>query len=289
MSKLNIAVYAEGCVYPASAQQPVVTTILQLQQSGFTTAILGLFHIGLNSGSGSPVNTGDLSFNDQLIISEGAYVGDTSWPDLVGSMLGGAVSQVCASVGGGGVGDFQNIQTIYESNGNSFDNTNLLLSFQILRKELPAISVIDMDCEDNYDSQSFVAFCQMLVGIGFGITFCPYQNQPFWTAALSALNASSPGVVKWWNLQCYDGGGDNTPANWAQAIAEVLPGFSPNDFIVAGNWTQVTPATVQTTLQNFDDQSCLGGAFIWTLDAMIANDTLTEYAGAIAAGLGGGS
>lgn len=279
MSTLNIAVYAEGCVYPASAQpsQPVKDTIGQLQQSGFTTAILGLFHIS---------STGDLSFNDESIISEGAYVGDPSWPGLVGSIPGGSVSQLCASIGGGGVGDFANIQAIYESNGNSFNGTNLLLNFQALASTFPAISIIDMDCENTYDLQSFVAFCQMLAGIGFGITFCPYEAQSFWTSALSSLNTSSPGAVKWWNLQCYDGGGSNIPADWAQAIAEALPGFSTDGFIVAGNWTQATPGQVQSTLNGFDDTACLGGAFIWTLDAMIADGTQAEYAQAIVAGLG---
>ena len=38
----------------------------------------------------------------------------------------------------------------------------------------PAIDGIDMDCEETYDVPSFAAFCKMLIGIGFGITFCPY-------------------------------------------------------------------------------------------------------------------
>ena len=90
------------------------------------------------------------------------------------------------------------------------------------------IALIDMDVENTYDQTSFVAFCQMLAGIRFGITFCPYGSVSFWVNSLAAFNQSNPGAVKWWNLQCYDGGNLNDPAQWAQAIVTKIRTFNPH-------------------------------------------------------------
>ena len=288
MMKLNFAVYAEGCMYPASASiQPVKTTISQLQQSGFKTAILSLFHIGRDYAISPKQVMGDIYFNNTPVISKGSYVGDPIWPGLINSMIGGTVTRVCASVGGGGVMDFETIQKIYEGNGNSFANTNLMGNFQYLRKTFPTISIIDMDCEETYDQASFVAFCQMLIGMGFGITFCPYTYQSFWTGSLAALNTSNPGAVKWWNLQCYDGGGGNDPANWATAITQAVPGFSTVGYILAGDWTNDTPSEVQALMGTFNKELCVGGGFIWTLDNIISSTTsMKAYVDAISVGLG---
>lgn len=268
MSNLNIAVYAEGCMYPSgpNGQSAVSTTITQLQQSGFTTAILGLFHIDAS---------GDISFNNTKVFSDGGYVGQMSWPDLVNGIPAGTVttvSTICASIGGGGVGDFANIKSIYAT-PDSPEKDNLISNFQKLRATFPVISIIDMDCEDAYDVPSFVAFCQTLIGLGFGITFCPYTAQDsFWNPSLAALNSSSPGAVKWWNLQCYDGGGVNAPGVWATSIVEAIPGFLCNGFILAGDWTDDSPAQVTSLMEQFKAETCVGGGFIWTLDQIIQNN-----------------
>src|SRR5690606_4837399 len=107
------------------------------------------------------------------------------------------------------------------------------------------------DCEDNYDLPSFVAFCQLANSLGFDLTFCPYTYQQFWTSALQQLNNTNKGAMKWWNLQCYDGGQGNQPSQWAQAIAEAIPGFDTTAFIVAGDWTNDSPALVQSLMKSF--------------------------------------
>ncbi len=294
MSKLNYAVYAEGYLYPttAPASQPVSSTISQLRQSGFATAILGLFHIGRDYSISPTQIMGDIYFNNTLIVSNGSYVGDPSWPTLINGMVGGSVQRVCASIGGGGVMDYETIQKIYAGNGNSFAGTNMERNFVVLRKTFPSISIIDMDCEETYDQDSFVAFCQMLIGLGFGITFCPYTYQSFWTGSLAALNASNPGAVKWWNLQCYDGGMGNDPADWATAITQAIPGFSTGGFILAGDWTNDEPSGVQALMGSFKNESSVGGGFIWTLDQIIEQQPKTPlasmkaYVNAISVGLG---
>jgi len=318
MSVLNIAAYASGCIYPTTSPiQPVSTTISQLKQSGFTTAILGLFHIGRDYKISPTQIMGDLYFNDTLVISKGVYVGDSSWPGLVESMIGGTVTQLCASIGGGGgVMDFQTIMKIYQHNGNSFSATNLMENLKCLRKTFPSISIMDMDCEDEYDSASFLAFNQMLIDIGFGITFCPYTSMSFWTDSLKALNTSNPGAVKWWNLQCYSGGSGNNPSNWASAITQAIPGFPTAGYILASDWSRYLvynngvpqywggdcPSGVQQLMGQFKGQTCVGGGFIWMLDYIVAYQynsgemkdpqdcdnaaKMTAYVNAMTAGLG---
>jgi hypothetical protein len=294
MSNLNIGLYAEGYMYPSTApsSQPVSTTITQIQQSGFTTAILGLFHIGRDYAITPAQIMGDIYFNETLVVSQGSYVGDPTWLGLLAGMIGGTVTQVCASIGGGGVMDYETIQKIYEGNGYSFTGTNLMKNFQRLRNEFPAISVIDMDCEETYDQASFVAFCQMLSGMGFSITFCPYTNQRFWIGSLATLNTSNPGAIKWWNLQCYDGGHGNDPGAWATEIAQAIPGFSTNGYILAGDWTDDSPSAVQSLMEGFKGEAAVGGGFIWTLDQIIQQDpadptaVMKTYAAAISGGLG---
>ena len=285
MNTPTIAVYALGCLYPTPTHQPVPDTIAQLQASGFNTVILSLFHIA-GDGVAAPRQPGDLSFNDTPVISGGVYVGDPSWPALVAQLRGGGVETVCASIGGGGVSDFANLAWISEANGQSFANTTVEANFAAFRTTFPAVTIIDMDCEDMYDQRSFVAFCQMLAGLGFDLTFCPYTATDFWTASLKALEATNHGAVLWWNLQCYDGGGGNSPVPWAAAIQQALPGFSTDGFIVAGDWTNDTPADVTALLQSFNADASLGGGFLWTADALVGQPgAMTTYAQAIAAGL----
>lgn len=280
-----IAVYAEGVMYPATASQSVHTTIDRLQQSGFNTPILGLFHIGRDYDITPAQITGDIYYNDTLVISQGSYVGSSSWPGLVDSLVGGSVRRVCASFGGGGVLDFQTLKRIYQGNGNSYAGTNLQANLEVLRHMFPSISVIDMDCEETYDQPSFVAFCQLLIALGFKTSFCPYMNQGFWTGSLATLNASNPGKVAWWNLQSYDGGAGNEPGQWASAITAAIPGFDTAGYIVVGDWTNDSPSDVENLLRGFTNAPSLGGGFMWTLDDMISAGTLDAYATAIQAGL----
>ena len=89
-----------------------------------------------------------------------------------------------------------------------FCGTQLEKNCEVFRATFPAIDGIDMDCEETYDLPSFVAFSKMLAGMGFNLTFCPYDTNQmnFWTTALVQIEQAYPDVVKWWNLQCYDGG-----------------------------------------------------------------------------------
>lgn len=275
MTSPIVAAYAEGVLYP-SAQSPggPAKAIQVFQHSGFNTMILGLFHVD---------RAGNIFFNDTAIIQNGQYVGDKSWPATVASIIGGSVTTVCASIGGGGVLDYTNIEAIYQANNGSFEGTALATNLTALHKLFPSISIIDLDCEECIQDSTLVGFCELLAGIGFKITFCPYNNQDFWVNALASLQTIAPGAVVWWNLQCYDGGSGNQPSDWSKAITATIPGFQTDGYIVAGDWTQDDPQQVQQMLSGFATDPSLGGGFIWTLDKMLEPKppTVKEYAAAI--------
>ena len=44
--------------------------------------------------------------------------------------------------------------------------------------------------------------------------------------------------MKWWNLQCYDGGDTNKPQDWRDAIIKRIPDFNTDRFILASDWSR---------------------------------------------------
>lgn len=268
-TSLKIGAYGEGILHPPKLKKHTST----IQNAGWDTILIGLFHISVS---------GEIGFNNEQIISkEKGYFGDKNWGSQLTTLLTGSkVKTLIASFGGGGVGDFNNIKNIYNDNNQSFSRTNLESNFKTFKKTFPMISALDMDCEDEYDQVSFVAFCQMLISIGFEITFCPYDyfsEINFWTSSLAKLEKSNPGKVLRFNLQCYDGGGSNTPKEWAKKIQEAIPAFNTDGFIWAGDWSRNynkniaqwvgnCPSDMQTHLAEFKGETSVGGAFLWTID-----------------------
>lgn len=281
----NIAVYEAGALAPDKIYQNLDAA----RSAGWTTIILGLLHIGRQEIQGQQY--GDIVYGDgQIVVQDGAWMlPDLSWPDAIARLKqDGPITQIYASFGGGGVEDYKSLQHIYVTNGNSFAGTPLERNFQLFKENCPAIDGIDLDCEETYDPASFVAFCEMLAGMGFGLTFCPYSTGEFsfWTGALAALNASAPGSVKWWNLQCYDGGVGNDPGQWAAAIRDAIPGFTTDGFILAGDWNDDTPAQVEYLFSGFAAEPSVGGGFIWDMNSILtAGGSMADYVAAIRAGL----
>ncbi|HYE28097.1 MAG TPA: hypothetical protein VEA61_07670 [Allosphingosinicella sp.] len=291
MSTPIIAAYGQGQLAPTEIDQ----NLAAVQQAGWTTIILGLFHIG-RPGVGNQA-LGDIVFNDPIVITGGNLSEEyQGWPDQIAQLKqGGSITRIYASVGGGDtVIDFTTIQHIYEQNNYSFSGTALEQNFLAFRDDFSAIDGIDLDCEDNYDQPSFNAFCSMLAGMGFSLTFCPYDRlqKTFWANALKATNGISPGAVKWWNLQCYSGGAGNYPQDWANAIASAIPGFPTAGFIVAGDSADYRPDEVQSLIAGFSGEPSLGGGFVWTLDNIIESQstsqyTMADYVAAVRNGLAG--
>lgn len=291
------AAYAASCLYAVSNEDVprVQRNVQAIRTSGLNTVILGLFHIGRDFDIEPKQRLGDIYFNDTLVFSQGQYVGygsgpgsTTSWGQLIASLAsGGAIGQTLASIGGASdvIYDFRAIQKIYETNNDSFEGTNLQRNFVRLRSVLPSVGIIDMDNEETFSAsrESFTAFCQMLIRIGFGITFCPFTDSTFWTDSLKVLSSSNPGAVKWWNLQAYAGGGGNDPQQWANAISQALPNFDTTGYIVGSDWSRFynTDArawqgdfpfstcpgeSVYTLFKPWANEPAIGGGFLWNAD-----------------------
>lgn len=276
MSSQYIAGYGEGAFYPPYLEKnsPAVLT------AGWTTIMLGLFHID---------SDGCIYFNDTIIFQDGTYVGDSDWISQLDALhhpSSGNGIELIASFGGGGVGDFTNLAAIYAANQNSFAGTNVEKNFTCLASTMNGVvTAVDMDVEDDYDSPSFVALCELVAGLGLKITFCPYTNQQWWTAALQQVEGASPGSVVRWNLQCYSGGTGNDPSQWATAITDQIPGFDTNGYILASASADLSPQEVTQALTSYQDEATVGGAFIWTIDEIMNRGTsgqsMADYVEAI--------
>ena len=292
----TLAVYVQGDIYPGGGNDPAAV-VTAITGSKLTTPILALCHVNCSPATcpngKSPANSkdGDITFNDTLIVSGGQYVGDPSWPATVKSLRAGNVTEIYASFGGYGVPDYSRIRTLMKKYGTG-PGSPLYENFACLKSTLQ-IDGIDFDDEDSYDQNTVVQFAQMLIGLGYKITFCPYTSQSFWAGCIQALGASN---VAWLNLQCYAGGKSNDPGGWTGMGVPVVAGVCSN---CCCEQTTCSVSDVQavytlwTTGQGSVSSNCwsgtssgavtLAGGFIWTY-ADIASD-LDGYVNAMAAGL----
>lgn len=261
MSTITTAIYGGGPFY--SGGTPVID---DLKGSGFTTVVAWALHV-------SP--TGDLIFNDPTIVSGGQYVGESDWPELLANLKRGetSVNRLLFSIGGWGVGDFPNIQALIQSQGTGPDSI-LYRNFQALKEAIPTIDGIDLDDETLYDQSTTVQFSQMLNTLGYEVTFCPYTMTDFWVDCLYALNSQTPGLVTGFNLQCYAGGGGNTPQPWIDAIAQRMgSGFPAASFVYPGLWCRngdgcaagECPGDISSQFASWKSSGIQGG-FIWLYD-----------------------
>lgn len=297
MSVPRAGIYGGGPLY--SDGEPLID---ELRASGFTDVIAWALHVNLSDED--PSQNGDLVFNDKLLVHDRQYVGDPAFPGMLARLKESptSVDRLLLSVGGAPpwVKDFATIQTLIgegaqKPGGILYDN------FQVLRAEFPMIDAIDFDAEDAYDQPSLVAFAQMLHAQGWGVTFCPYEGIPFWVGCLTALNTQeTPDLVTAFNLQCYDGGGSNNPADWVSAVAAAMPsGFDANGFVAPGLWCRHDdscaegdcPDAMTTKLSGWGSNA----GWVWLLDDVIhcqgstvcapGGTTAHDYAQAILAGV----
>lgn len=289
---ITTAIYGGGPFY--SGGQAVID---DLKSSGFTTVIAWSVHVN---------TSGDLIYNDPTIVSNGAYIGDPGWPALLADLKSGStsVNRLLFSVGSGGTSDFTNIQTLIQQQGTG-PSSILYQNFAALKSAIPTIDGIDFDDEDNYDQDTIVQFAQMLAGLGYQITFCPYTMMSFWAGCLSALNSPGPNPVTGYNLQCYSGGSGNVYAipQWIASVQGAMgSGFDAAAFISPGLWCRngsncmqgECPDQIESQFNTWKPDGIEGG-FIWLYDDIEkceqkntcsgAPMTTAAYAGAIANGL----
>jgi len=320
MSDLNTIIYAGNGLGPAN----IARNTNEVHESGFKTVLLGLFHIGRGSGAKDPIpgqKTGDIIFNNPndpsdpgvIVVSDAEYVGPSAWlgqlQQLFAAKSGkGMVKLMGSSIGGSGspqppygVQDYQTIWGNFISNGSIGTGTVLYRNFVVLKKVLPFIRFVDFDCEEfesgyypDYSwNQTLTAFGNMLKEIGFSMTFCPYIYMSDWMDVPRSLYVPQEPTVLWMNLQCYDGGGSNDPAEWAAAVNDTGLGINGASFTVPGLWCcktskpecgSIPPAVKDTfTAWKKDEKIALQGGFIWNYDDILVNQSSTtcdpSYAG----------
>ncbi|MEI2431052.1 PKD domain-containing protein [Lysobacter yananisis] len=263
------------------------TVINDLKASGFTTVFLWSIHIEDN---------GDLVYNDIPIVKNGAYTGsDSDWPARLASLKTAptSVKRVEVSIGAWGVPDFERMAKL--ANGTAAgcgstivcgtgSNSILYRNFQAL-KTVTGADAVNFDDESHYNVADTTTFGNMLVGLGYKITFAPYTNQSFWRGVKDNLGASVDRIY----LQVYDGGAGNNPATWNTAMGmTVMPGLwtKHGSGCSAGD----SPASVQSRMAGWKTSAGINGGFLWLYDDIQkcwAQGTSAQYAAAINNALSG--
>ena len=247
-------VYVGGEFYPPSAD-----TELAAKQSGFNTMFLFTMQIQSN---------GDIRYNDTPVVTNGVYVGDTTWKTRLAAVKNdGRITRIEAVIGSYGSGSFDAIKTYVNAQGTG-PTSILYKNFQVLINNT-GVDAFQFDDEGTYDVASSVAFGKMLAGMGVKVTFVPYTAQSYWVSVRNLLGSA---VVDAIYLQCYDGGQYNDPGQWNQAFGngvKVYPGLWGN-----------TSTVSQTVAQMRSWQQALGmnGGFMW-LNGTLTGDGNAEQWG----------
>jgi hypothetical protein len=279
----NVALYGSG-LFGRNLAPLNSTQLTAVQGSGFTTLILWALHVDA---------AGDFNYNDTPIVVGGNFTNQYSYlPALLTELkASGTVNQILFSLGGWGVGDFDNIKTLFAEPNNAGKAT-LIKSFNALAAALP-IDGFDFDLEPTDHvytpyADTVVELSLLLAGVAGGVvTYCPYEESDFWLGCVESAyqqNQSQP-VVSWFNLQCYAGGGGNDPNQWVTDVSNVASqcGIAdPNAFIVPGYDAGSGPAAI---CQNFPTLKVKGG-FIWNSSGVFASGSPpSDYAQAVTNGL----
>ncbi|HEY5912909.1 MAG TPA: lysyl endopeptidase [Verrucomicrobiae bacterium] len=262
------AVFGGGPFYSGGA-----SVMNALRSSGFTTVILWCIHVD--------ASTGNLILNDQLVVANGAYVGNAAWPGQLATLRTAptSVNRIEVSVGSWGVNDFQSIQTLMNSQGTN--TTSILYRNFLALKTVTGAAAVDFDDETLYDVTTTVKFGRMLSSIGYKLTLCPYTNPAFWQSVYSQLGNA---VVDAVYLQCYAGGAGNNPSSWNSYFGgmKVTPGLwcAHGTCCAEGD----TPASVSSKILAWKNAAAIPGGFMWLYDDMLScssRGTAAGYAAAI--------
>jgi len=248
-------------------------TMNALRSSGYTTVNLWTLHVYADAG-------GSLIYNDQLVVANGAYVGNAAWPAQLATLKTAptSVKRIEWSVGSWGANDFLAIKTLMDTYGTNPDS--LLYRNFLALKNATGADAIQFDDETQYDVTTAVRFGRMLSAIGYKVALCPYTNPTFWQ---SVYNQLGTGIVDAVYLQCYAGGAWNDPATWNSYFTgtKVIPGmWCRHDGGTAGS----SASQVQAQMTSWRSSAGITGGFMWLYDDMLSfssGDTPAAYAMAI--------
>lgn len=262
---IETRMYAGGAF--ARGGDPAVDDIIK---SGYSTLINWALHVNGN---------GDLVLNDITLVTGGIYkeAPNVKLAERLAKIRKAGL-QIGFSVGGYGVGDFGNIQSLMAGSVPSAGNV-LYDNFAALKAAMynagAAIDFIDFDYEESISDvpQTLANFSHMLANIGYGsVNFCPPWQMGMWQQTYQLiLSQIGRDFVSAVNLQCYSGGSGNNPDDWGKMIASVggkallIPGLATWKAQPGGWWngqTHQMGGSVETTpnvamYQGADWSNCL--------------------------------
>jgi hypothetical protein len=286
MSNYNLVLYGSGLFgnnnNPTTNQQQCTA----VRNSGFSTVILWTLHVH---------NNGDFYYNNTAIVQSGAF-SEANFhylPPLVRSLkTGGTVNKVLFCIGSADAGDYRGIAALLQTRQG---RATLQKNFSALIQALP-LDGFDFDLEEfDQDYTATIIGLSLMLSRDLNaptITYCPYNEEDFWFNCLAEVYDQNNGqqVVRWMNLQCYAGGGNNDPDQWVADLQAYSKQTAPlgisdaNAFIVAGYDAGDQPAGIK---QDFSGKKIQGG-FIWnSTEIFQSGSTPVDYAQAVAQGLGG--
>ena len=260
---VDSGIYGGGVFYAHNT----AANIVEIKNAGFTEVIV--WNIAVNT-------SGDLNFNYEfLLCSNGSYVGNSVHPDFPGNMASlkqAGITRITFSIGSSNVGVFQAIKGLVNAQGTG-PGSILYKNFQALKAAVPSVDAIDFDDENCYDQSSMVKFAVMLGNLGYKVSLCPYTNSNFWKSVASQANSQLPGVIDRVHLQCYAGGGGNSPnSTWNFGSVPVEPGLWDSDD---------TPSAVGSKIGAWKNQYQIIGGWMWLYDDFAGSGKAAQYASAI--------
>ncbi len=272
---LSSSVNASSTIYGGGPFYAGGTAVMNtLRASGYTTVMLWTIHVD--------ATTGNLIYNDQLVVSNGVYVGNSAWPAQLATLKVAPTSvnriewSVASAPSGGN--DFANILTLMNAYGTN--TTSILYRNFSALKTATGADAISYDDETQYDVATSVKFGRMLSSIGYKVTLCPYQNSSFWQSVYNQLGS---GIVDRVYLQCYAGGNGNNPGTWNGYFSglKVIPGMWGSASDSSGS----TASQVETQMTTWRSAYGIPGGFMWLYDNIAANPgaggSPADYAAAI--------
>jgi hypothetical protein len=273
---------------PAANQQQVEA----LRNSGINTMILWALHVN---------PCGDLFYNGPPFEVHNGLASPQLLevaPYLTGLRAGG-VETILFSIGGWGVGDFRNMESLLLS---ASGRKTLLQNFYGLAEAL-GVDGFDFDMEEEIAAETIVQLTELLQPAGRQgiLTYCPY-GQPNGNALMEALSMvferNRVQLVDWFNLQCYSGGAGQPVEPWIAAVGAegtgvasldasrfIVPGYSfnPTDDEIS-QATPVTPEQFETFFAGLD--ATVEGGFVWNASLLLDSGfPAADYGASIANGL----
>jgi hypothetical protein len=270
--------------------------VADLQGSGVTTVIVGMLHVGYPRDKDPGMELGDFVYNDYpqgLLVRAGKFNPNGSqaikeWPaQLARLKQQGSVQNVFLVVGSPPEywPDFGTMQTMFAEGKADLLRQNLVALKEALTIDgRCAIDGFDIDCEESLDQgiqDTVVRFCKMVFGLGFKVTFCPYQtgNESWWQNCMQTLWDQGM-KVSWWNLQCYSGGSSNRDnlQPWIDALGKVVggdgaaylvPGLAPagEDDVGGDVHCPSGPSSFESIAAGWKNPK-LAGMFLWRYDPL---------------------